>query len=58
MFFDSCTVRIDAEKSGGVFAASRLETRENFGIAVRKGDVQLKQALDRVILAGRKRRRK
>ena len=58
MFFDSCTVRIDAEKSGGVFAASRLETRENFGIAVRKGDAQLKQALDRVILAGRKRRRK
>lgn len=58
MFFDSCTVRIDAENSGGVFAASRLETRENFGIAVRKGDAQLKQALDRVILAGRKRRRK
>ena len=58
MFFDSCTVRIDAESSGGVFAASRLETRENFGIAVRKGDVQLKEALDRVILADRKRRRK
>ena len=58
MFFDSCTVRIDAENSGGEFAASRLETRENFGIAVRKGDTRLKKALDMVITAGKRRRRR
>jgi polar amino acid transport system substrate-binding protein len=58
MFFDSCTVRIDAENSGGEFAASRLETRENFGIAVRKGNARLKKALDMVITAGKRRRRR
>ena len=59
MFFDSCAVRIDAENSNGEFAASRLETRENFGIAVRKGNVRLKKALDAVIsLRARKRRRR
>lgn len=58
MFFDSCAVRIDAEKSNGEFAASRLETRENFGIAVRKGDTRLKKALDMVITAGKRRRRR
>ena len=58
VFFDSCTVRIDAENSGGEFAASRLETRENFGIAVRKGDARLKKALDKVITAGKRRRRR
>ena len=57
MFFDSCAVRIDAENSNGEFAASRLETRENFGIAVRKGDTRLKKALDMVITAGKRRRR-
>ena len=49
VFFDSCTVRLDAERSGGALAASRLETRENFGIAVRKGNTRLKAALDEVI---------
>ena len=58
MFFDSCAVRIDAENSNGEFAASRLETRENFGIAVRKGDTRLKKALDMVITAGKRRRRR
>ena len=58
MFFDSCAVRIDAENSNGEFAASRLETRENFGIAVRKGDTRLKKALDMVIPAGKRRRRR
>ena len=58
MFFDSCTVRMDAEDSGGELAASRLETRENFGIAVRKGNTRLKKALDMVITAGRRRRRR
>ena len=58
MFLDSCAVRIDAENSNGEFAASRLETRENFGIAVRKGDTRLKKALDMVITAGKRRRRR
>ena len=53
IFFDSCAVRIEAERSHGAFAASRLETRENFGVAVRKGNVRLKAALDEVIAARR-----
>jgi polar amino acid transport system substrate-binding protein len=53
VFFDSCSVRIVAEQSGGKLAASRLETRENFGIAVRKGNAALKAALDEAIAARR-----
>lgn len=53
VFFDSCAVRIEAERSHGAFAASRLETRENFGVAIRKGNVRLKAALDEVISARR-----
>ena len=53
VFYDSCAVKLVAEKSGGEFAVSRLETRENFGIAVRKGDAALRTALDEVIAARR-----
>lgn len=53
LFFDSCAVRIVVAESGGVLAASRLETRENFGIALRKGDTALKAALDEAIAARR-----
>ncbi|MBP5637926.1 MAG: amino acid ABC transporter substrate-binding protein [Victivallales bacterium] len=53
VFYDSCTVRLVAEQSGGELAASRLETREHFGIAVRKGNTELKAALDEVIKARR-----
>lgn len=53
VFFDSCAVRLVAEKSGGTLAASRLETRENFGFALRKGDAALKAALDAAIAARR-----
>ena len=49
VFYDSCTVRLVVEESGGTLAASRLETRENFGIAVRKGNAELKAALDEAI---------
>jgi len=49
VFYDSCTVRIVAEKSGGALAVSPLQTRENFGIAVPKGDIVLKAALDAAI---------
>ena len=51
VFYDSCTVRLVAEASGGELAASRLETRERFGIAIRKGNKELKAALDEVIKA-------
>ncbi len=53
VFFDSCAVRIEAERSHGAFAASRLETRENFGVAIRRGNVRLKAALDEAIAARR-----
>ncbi len=49
VFYDSCTVRLVAEESGGALAASPLQTRENFGIAMRKGDAALKAALDEAI---------
>lgn len=54
VFYDSCTARIVAEESADV-AASPLETRENFGIAVRKGDAALKAALDAAIAERRAR---
>ena len=53
LFYDSCVVKRTAAESEGALAASRLETRENFGIAVKKGDVRLKAALDAVIEARR-----
>lgn len=49
VFYDSCTVRFVAQRSGGRLAASPLETRENFGIAVHKGNADLKAALDEAI---------
>ena len=51
VFFDSSAVRHTAETSGGELASSRLETRENFGIAVGKGNTALKAALDAAIAA-------
>ena len=51
VFFDSCAVRLLAE-SDPALSASRLETRENFGIALGKGNSELKAALDEAI-AGR-----
>lgn len=51
VFFDSCAVRLLAE-SDPALSASRLETRENFGIVVGKGNSELKAALDEAI-AGR-----
>ena len=54
VFYDSCAAKLVAEKSGGELAVSRLETRENFGIAVRKGDAALKAALDEAIAERRR----
>lgn len=53
VFYDSCTVRIVVEEAGGGLVASPLETRENFGIAVGKGNASLKAALDEAIAARR-----
>jgi len=53
IFYDSCTVRVVAEKNSGELAMSRLETRDNFGIAVKKGNAELKAVLDEVIAARR-----
>ena len=55
VFYDSCTVRLVAAESGGSLAASPLETCENFGIAVRKGNAALKAALDGAIAERRAR---
>ena len=52
VFFDSCAVRLLAE-SDPALSASRLETRENFGIVVGKGNSELKAALDEAIAARR-----
>lgn len=53
LFADSCSVRVAAAESGGKLAASRMETREHFGIAVEKGNARLKAALDEVIKSRR-----
>ena len=50
---DGIVVMTEAEQSNGMFAASRFETRELFGIAVRKGLPELKAALDETILERR-----
>lgn len=49
VYFDSNAVRQSVADSGGRLAASRLETRENLGIAVRKGLPEVKAALDAAI---------
>ncbi|MBO6066765.1 MAG: amino acid ABC transporter substrate-binding protein [Kiritimatiellae bacterium] len=52
VFFDSCAVKLLAEEDPEL-SASRLETRENFGIALGKGNTRLKAALDEAIAARR-----
>ena len=49
VYFDGNAVRRSAEESGGRLAASRFETRERLGIALRKGMPELKAALDAAI---------
>lgn len=50
VLFDASGVEKTVAESGGTLSASRFETRENFGIAVGKGNAKLKAALDAVIL--------
>ncbi len=49
VFFDDGVVRHTAETSGGKLAASRLETREHFALAVRKGMPELMAAINAAI---------
>ena len=49
VFFDSSAVRVLVSESGGELASSRMEFRENFAIALRKGNKALKDALDEVV---------
>lgn len=54
VFFDGCGVRETVAKSGGRFLASDFQTRENYGIAVQKGNETLKAAINRAILSRKK----
>lgn len=49
LFYDSCSLKADAEKFGGRLSVSKLETREPYGIAVRKGCPELMAALNAAI---------
>lgn len=49
VYYDSNAVNTTAAESGGRFSATRLETRENFGVAVHKGMDELRAALDTAI---------
>ena len=49
VFNDGVVVKVSAAESNGELAVSRFETRENFGIAVRKDMPELRAALDQVI---------
>ena len=48
-FYDRFSTKIEAEKSGGLLSVSQLETRESYGIAVRKGFTALRDAINAVI---------
>lgn len=47
--FDASGIRNTVAESGGTLSMSRLEKRDNYGLAVRKGNEELKRALDDVI---------
>ncbi len=49
VFYDRPTLLIEAEAAGGAFAVTPLETREPYGIAVRKGRPDLLEAVNAVI---------
>lgn len=49
VFNDGIVVTASAKESNGALAASRFETRENFGIAIRKELPELKAALNAII---------
>ncbi len=49
VFYDRPILLDTAEKSGGALAITPLETRENYGIAVRKGRPELLDAVNRAI---------
>lgn len=49
VFYDRPALVIEAEASGGALAVTPLETREHYGIAVRKGRPDLLEAINAVI---------
>lgn len=49
VFYDGGSVRETAAKSNGAYAASPLENRENYGVAVRKDYPELLKAVNEVI---------
>ncbi|MBR4190808.1 MAG: amino acid ABC transporter substrate-binding protein [Kiritimatiellae bacterium] len=49
VFYDRPALVIEAEAAGGAFAVTPLETREPYGIAVRKGRPDLLEAVNAVI---------
>lgn len=49
LFYDAAPLRKTAKQSGGRLAVSELETRENYGIAIRKDLPALLKAVDEVI---------
>ena len=49
VFYDRPALVVEAETSGGMLAVTPLETREHYGIAVRKGRPDLLEAVNTVI---------
>ena len=49
VFYDRPAIVVQAEASGGALAVTPLETREHYGIAVRKGRPDLLEAVNAVI---------
>lgn len=49
VFYDRPALVVEAEASGGALAVTPLETREHYGIAVRKGRPDLLEAVNAVI---------
>jgi ABC-type amino acid transport substrate-binding protein len=52
VFYDSPALAVAARASGGTLAVTPLETRERYGIAVRKGRADLLEAVNAVIREG------
>ena len=54
LYYDGCTMKAEAAKSGGLLSVSRFETREHYGFALPKGRADLKEAIDAAIAERKK----
>lgn len=54
-FYDRFSMKVEADNSGGRLSVSPLETRESYGIAVRKGFTELRDAINAVVAERRSR---